>query len=65
MNMNQYLNKVYEWLVVEPTDPTILLSGLKLTQHLASRATVIGVEPDPAAAVTGLANTLLKGLTAG
>jgi choline dehydrogenase len=63
--MNQYLNKVYEWLVVEPTDPTILLSGLKLTQHLASGATVIGVEPDPVAAVTGLANTLLKGLTAG
>jgi choline dehydrogenase len=59
-NMNQYLNKVYEWLPVEPTDPTILLSDLKLTQHLASGAAVMGEGPDPVAAVTGLANTLLN-----
>jgi choline dehydrogenase len=63
--MNQYLNKFYKWLVANPTDPTLLLSGLKLTQHLASGATVIGVNPDPAAAVTGLANTILRGLKAG
>ncbi|KAF8850483.1 alcohol oxidase [Acephala macrosclerotiorum] len=59
-NMNQYLNKVYEWLPVEPTDPTILLTDLKLTQHLASGAAVMGVGPDPVSAVTGLANTLLN-----
>jgi len=58
-NMNQYLNKVYEWLPVEPTDPTILLSDLKLTQHLASGAAVMGVGPDPVSAVTGLTQTLL------
>ncbi|CZR67510.1 related to choline dehydrogenase [Phialocephala subalpina] len=59
-NMNQYLDKVYEWLPVEPTDPTILLTDLKLTQHLASGAAVMGVGPDPVSAVTGLANTLLN-----
>jgi choline dehydrogenase len=57
-NMNQYLDKVYEWLPVEPTDPTILLDDLKLTQHLAAGAAVMGVGPDPVAAVTGLLGTL-------
>jgi choline dehydrogenase len=59
-NMNQYLDKVYEWLPVEPTDPTILLDDLKLTQHLAAGAAVMGVGPDPIAAVPSLANTLLN-----
>jgi choline dehydrogenase len=59
-NMNQYLDKVYEWLPVEPTDPAILLSDLKLVQQLASGAAVMGVGPDPLAAVTSLANTLLN-----
>lgn len=58
-NMTQYLNKVYEWLPTEPTDPTILLEDLKLTQHLAGGAAVMGVGPDPLNAVTGLAGTLL------
>lgn len=58
-NMNQYLNKVYEWLPTEPTDPTILLSDLKLTQHLAGGAAEMGLGPDPLSAVTGLAGTLL------
>jgi choline dehydrogenase len=58
-NMTQYLNKVYEWLPTEPTDPTILLDDLKLTQHLAGGAAVMGEGPDPLNAVTGLAGTLL------
>ncbi|KAI0132553.1 hypothetical protein BJ170DRAFT_252915 [Xylariales sp. AK1849] len=58
-NMNQYLDKVYEWQPTEPTDPTILLSDLKLTQHLAGGAAVMGLGPDPLNVVTGLANTLL------
>ena len=59
-NMDQYLDKVYEWLPTEPTDPTILLDDLTLTQHLAAGAAVEGVGPDPLNAVTGLANTLLN-----
>ncbi|KAH9218078.1 hypothetical protein DL95DRAFT_490668 [Leptodontidium sp. 2 PMI_412] len=58
-NMNKYLNKVYEWQPTQPTDPTILLSDLKLTQHLAGGAAVMGVGPDPLNAVTGLTGTLL------
>lgn len=57
-NMNQYLNKVYEWLPTEPTDPTILLSDLKLTQHLVGGAAEMGLGPDPLNAVTGLTGTL-------
>ena len=58
-NMQQYLDKVYEWLPTEPTDPTILLDDLMVTQHLAGGAAVMGVGPDPLNAVTGLAGTLL------
>lgn len=58
-NMSQYLDRVYEWQPTEPTDPTILLSDLKFTQHLAAGAAVMGVGPDPLAAVSGLAGTLL------
>lgn len=58
-NMDQYLDKIYEWLPTEPTDPTILLSDLKLTQHLVGGAAVMGVGPTPLNAVTGLAGTLL------
>ncbi|KAK6073260.1 alcohol dehydrogenase [Seiridium cupressi] len=59
-NMEQYLDKVYEWQPHEPTDPTILLDDLTLTQHLAGGAAVMGVGPDPLNAVTGLGNTLLN-----
>ncbi|TVY19959.1 Oxygen-dependent choline dehydrogenase [Lachnellula arida] len=59
-NMNQYLDKVYEWLPTEPTDPTILLNDTMLTQHLVGGAAVMGVGPDPLNAITGLANTLLN-----
>ncbi|KAL2064103.1 hypothetical protein VTL71DRAFT_4597 [Oculimacula yallundae] len=58
-NMNKYLNKVYEWQPTQPTDPTILLNDLKLTQHLVGGAAVMGLGPDPLNAVTGLAGTLL------
>ena len=58
-NMSQYLDKVYQWLPTEPTDPTILLDDLKLTQHLAGGAAVMGIGPDLVNAVTGLAGTLL------
>lgn len=58
-NMNQYLDRVYSWQHVEPTDPSILLQDLKLTRQLASGAAVMGVGPDPLAAVTGLTQTLL------
>jgi choline dehydrogenase len=58
-NMVQYLNKVYEWLPTEPTDPTILLDDFKLVQHLAGGAALMGVGPEPVNAITGLAGTLL------
>ncbi|KAI3391622.1 hypothetical protein diail_7023 [Diaporthe ilicicola] len=58
-NMNQYLDRVYSWQHVQPTDPSILLQDLKLARQLASGAAVMGVGPDPLAAVTGLTGTLL------
>ena len=58
--MNQYLDKVYEWLPTEPTDPTILLNDTMLTQHLAGGAAVMGIGPDPLNAIMGLGNTLLN-----
>ncbi|OQO14054.1 hypothetical protein B0A48_00930 [Cryoendolithus antarcticus] len=58
LNMNQYLDKVYEWQPRAPTDPTILLRDLMLVQHLAGGAAAQGVGPDPLAAVTGLTATL-------
>ena len=59
-NMQQYLERVYEWLPTEPTDPTILLDDLMLSQHLVGGAAVMGVGPDPLNAITGLGNTLLN-----
>lgn len=58
-NMNKYLAKVYEWQSTGPADPAILLKDTMLVQHLAGGAAVMGVGPDPLAAVTGLAGTLL------
>jgi choline dehydrogenase len=59
-NMNQYLDKVYEWLIVQPTDPTILLKDLTLSQHLIGGAAVAGGSIDPLAGITGLGNALLN-----
>ena len=59
-NMNQYLDRVYEWQPTAPTDPTIVLRDLMLTQHLAAGAAVQGLGPDPISAITGLGNLLLN-----
>jgi choline dehydrogenase len=58
-NMDQYLNGMYEWLPVQPTDPSILLQDLKLAQHLAGGAAVMGIGPDPLRALPVLGQTLL------
>ncbi|KAI9051640.1 hypothetical protein LZ554_004682 [Drepanopeziza brunnea f. sp. 'monogermtubi'] len=57
--MNKYLDKVYEWLPVNPTDPTILTNDLKLTQHLAGGAAAIGQGPSVLTATLGITNALL------
>ncbi|KAL1847335.1 hypothetical protein Plec18170_008687 [Paecilomyces lecythidis] len=59
-NMNQYLDKVYEWLPTGPTDPTILVNDIMLAQHYVAGAAAIGVGPRPVNAVPGLANLLLN-----
>lgn len=59
-NMAQYLDKVYEWLPTGPTDPSILVKDLMLTQHLVGGAAVMGVGPDPVNALSALAGTLLE-----
>ncbi|VBB81476.1 Putative GMC oxidoreductase [Podospora comata] len=43
-NMNQYLNKVYQWLPNMPTDPTILLRDLPLARHLVAGANAVGID---------------------
>ncbi|KAJ5115842.1 hypothetical protein N7456_000190 [Penicillium angulare] len=57
-NMNRYLQKVYEWLPTEPTDPTILVNDLALAQQYVGGAAASGIGPDPIDAVTGLVNLL-------
>jgi choline dehydrogenase len=57
-NMDQYLQKVYEWLYTEPTDPTILLNDLPLAQQYVAGAAASGQGPDPLNAVEGLLNLL-------
>ncbi|KAL9059357.1 MAG: hypothetical protein Q9162_001226 [Coniocarpon cinnabarinum] len=59
-NMDQYLDRVYEWQPTVPTDPLILTRDLMLTQHLVGGAAVAGVGPTPLNAVTGLASILLN-----
>ena len=58
-NMEKYLQRVYEWLPTEPTDPTILVNDLALAQHYVGGAAAAGVGPDPVNAVDGLSNLLL------
>lgn len=57
-NMDQYLQKVYEWLHVEPTDPTILINDQQLTQHCVAGAAALGKGPEPINAASGFANLL-------
>lgn len=59
-NMERYLAKVLEWQPSEPTDPTILLDDLQLSQHLLGGAAKVGLGIDPLNALTGLTNALLN-----
>lgn len=58
-SMEQYTKKVYEWLHVEPTHPTLILEDLALAQQLCTGAAMQGVGPDPFAAALGLGQLLL------
>ncbi|KUJ07747.1 alcohol oxidase [Mollisia scopiformis] len=57
-NMDQYLDKVYEWLPVKPVSPAILLNDLKLVQHIAGAAEVMGEGPPLIGTAAALAVTL-------
>jgi choline dehydrogenase len=57
-NMQQYLDRVYDWLPTSPTDPTILARDSMLTQHYLGGAAVMGVGPSPISALTGLSTVL-------
>jgi len=57
--MSQYLDKVYEWQNVEPTDPTFLLRDTQLVQQLGGGAGVISPGLDLTKPEVGLANALL------
>ncbi|EGP88276.1 unnamed protein product [Zymoseptoria tritici ST99CH_1A5] len=58
-NMGKYLDKVYEWQSVNPTDPTILLKDLQLVRQLAGGAGVIAPGLDLLKPVVGLGTALL------
>lgn len=58
--MNGYLDKVYGWLSTQPTDPTILLRDLPLSQHLAGAAAAIGTDIPLLTPIVSLANILLQ-----
>jgi len=60
--MEQYTEKVYEWLHVEPTDPTIVLRDLQLAQQLVAGAAVAGrgFGFDPLDAMLGLGQLLVE-----
>ncbi|KAL9939938.1 hypothetical protein V8E36_000643 [Tilletia maclaganii] len=59
-NMKQFENTIARWLKVGPTDPTILVRDLSLTQQYLAGAAAAGVGPDPLNAVGGLLNLLLN-----
>jgi choline dehydrogenase len=58
-NMSQYLDKLYEWQNVEPTDPTILVRDLQLVRQLGGGAGVVSPGLNLTKPVIGLANALL------
>lgn len=58
--MEQYTQKVYEWLHVQPTDPTIILQDLALAQQLCTGAAVQGVGLDLLDAMGGLGHLLVE-----
>jgi choline dehydrogenase len=59
-NMDQYLDKVYEWLPTQPTDPTLLLQDLPLAQHLVGGARSSGADVPVLTPLVQLANLLLQ-----
>lgn len=58
-NMRQYLDRVYEWQPVFPTDPTILARDPMLTQHIIAGARAAGVDAPVLDQLTGLGSLLL------
>jgi choline dehydrogenase len=57
--MGKYLDKVYEWQPVNPTDPTILVRDTQLVRQLAGGAATIQPGLLGLNGATGLANALL------
>ena len=57
-NMNQYLDKVYEWQPTEPNDPSLWLKDLTLSQHLSGGAAVMSVPPSEKNPLPGLDDAL-------
>ena len=60
-NMEKYIEKVYEWLHVEATNPAIVLEDLALAQHMCAGAAELGwgVDIEPLKAMTGLGGLLI------
>ena len=58
--MEQYTEKVYEWLHVEPTNPAIVLQDLALAQHMVAGAAEQGWGIEPLKAMTGLGGLLVE-----
>lgn len=59
--MEQYTEKVYEWLHVEPTDPTVVLQDLALAQQLCTGAAEQGgLGIDALSAMAGLGQLLVE-----
>lgn len=57
--MAQYLDKVYEWQPVAPTDPTILVRDLQLVRQLAGGAGIVAPGLDLTKPEVGIATALL------
>ncbi|KAM7221733.1 putative GMC oxidoreductase [Rhypophila decipiens] len=59
-NMKKYLLKIYQWLPVMPTDPTILLRDLPLTRHLVAGAEAAGYSVPVLSPLARLGQLLLQ-----
>lgn len=60
--METYIEKVYEWLHVEPTNPAIILEDLAMAQHMCAGAAEQGwgIDLEPLRAMTGLGGLLME-----
>jgi choline dehydrogenase len=58
--MEKYVEKVYEWLHVEATNPGIVLEDLALAQHMCAGAAEAGWGVEPLRAMTGLGGLLVE-----